>query len=169
MFSWFWQVLFSKLKACVRYFLLFLKDKCISLLVRTKYSQKKFNLQLFFLPTVSQKFILFWATMRYPPPSNFLFRKNNCMYNRDNAHDVTACPDEQSTKRCEPNKPTTNFVKGLQTSITHLMTRSTCHWISNRMRYFFKNIFWSKHFPVTTNCRSRHSRVFLVKPVLKIS
>ena len=41
------------LKACVRYFSLFLKDKCISSLFRTKYIEKKFNLQLFFLPTVS--------------------------------------------------------------------------------------------------------------------
>ena len=62
-----------------------------------------------------------------------------------------------------------NIVKGLQTSVIHLIPGSTCHWISNRMRYFLKNIFWSKHFPATTNCRSRHSRVFLVKPVLKIS
>ena len=62
-----------------------------------------------------------------------------------------------------------NIVKGLQTSVIHLIPGSTCHWISNRMRYFLKNIFWSKHFPATTNCRSRHSQVFLVKPILKIS
>ena len=62
-----------------------------------------------------------------------------------------------------------NIVKGLQNSVVNLIPGSTCHWISNRMRYFFKNIFWSKHFPATTNCRSRHSRVFLVKTVLKIS
>ena len=62
-----------------------------------------------------------------------------------------------------------NIMKGLQTSVIHLIPGSTCHWISNRMRYFLKNIFWSKHFPATTNCRSWHSRVFLVKPVLKIS
>ena len=37
-------------KACVRYFSLFLKDKCISSLFRTKYIEKKFNLQCFFLP-----------------------------------------------------------------------------------------------------------------------
>ena len=55
-------------KACVRYFSLFLKDKCISLLVRTKYIEKKFTLQLFFLSTVSRTFILSWATTRYPPP-----------------------------------------------------------------------------------------------------
>ena len=73
---------------------LFLKDKCISSLFRTKYIEKKFNLQLFFLPTVSRTFILSWATTRYPPPWNFLFRKNNCMCNRDNARDVAACPDE---------------------------------------------------------------------------
>ena len=53
-------------KACVRYFSLFLKDKCISSLFRTKYIEK-FNLQLFFLPTVSRTFILSSATMRYSP------------------------------------------------------------------------------------------------------
>ena len=95
-------------KACVRYFSLFLKDKCISSLVRTKYIEKKFNLQLLLLPTVSRTFILSWATTCYPPPSNFLFRKNNCMCNQDNARDVAACPDGQSTKRSEPNKPSTN-------------------------------------------------------------
>ena len=62
-----------------------------------------------------------------------------------------------------------NIVKGLQTSVIHLIPGSTCHWISNRMRYFLKNIVWSKYFPTTTNRRSRHSREFLVKPVLKIS
>ena len=46
------------LKACARYFSLFSKDKCISSLFRTKYIEKKFNLQLFFLPTVSRTFIL---------------------------------------------------------------------------------------------------------------
>ena len=50
------------IKACVCYFSLFLKDKSISSLVRTKYIEKKFTLQLFFLPTVSQTFILSWAT-----------------------------------------------------------------------------------------------------------
>ena len=39
--------------ACVRYFSLFLKDQRISSLVRLEYIEKKFNLQLFFLPTVS--------------------------------------------------------------------------------------------------------------------
>ena len=48
----------SSFKAYVCYFLIFLKDECISLLVQTKYIEKKFNLQLFFLPTVPQTFIL---------------------------------------------------------------------------------------------------------------
>ena len=159
------------LKACVCYFSLLSKDKCISSIVQTKYIEKKFTLQLFFLPTVSRTFILSWATLRYPPPWNFLFRKNNCMYNRDNACDIAACPDEQSMKRSELNKPSTNqdkHRKGLQTSVILLIPGSTCHWISNRMRYFHKNIFWSKHFPATTNCKSQHSQVFLVKSFLKI-
>ena len=79
-------------KACVCYFLLFLKDKYS--LFRTKYIEKKFNLQLFFLPTVSGTFILSRAITCYPPPRTFLFRKNNCICNQDNACDVVACPDE---------------------------------------------------------------------------
>ena len=38
---------FQLLKACVHYFSLFLKDKCISSLVRTKYIERKFNLVVF--------------------------------------------------------------------------------------------------------------------------
>ena len=53
------------LKACVCYFSLFLKDKCISSLFRTKFRK-----------------------------NNLLIRKNNCMCNRDNARDVAACTDE---------------------------------------------------------------------------
>ena len=68
----------------------------------------------------------------------------------------------------QTNQVQTKTNIGLQTSVIHLISGSTCHWISNRIRYFFKNVFWSKHFPTTTNCRSRDSRVFLVKPVLKI-
>ena len=30
------------------------------------------------------------------------------MCNQDNARDVAACPDELSTKRSEPNKPSTH-------------------------------------------------------------
>ena len=46
------------IKACVHYFLLFLKEKCISSLFQTKYTEKKFNLQLIFLPIVSWIFTL---------------------------------------------------------------------------------------------------------------
>ena len=81
-------------KACVCYFSLFLKDKCISSLFQMQYIEKNFNLQLFFLATVSRTFILSRATTHYPPPWNFLIRNNNCMCNRDNACDVAACSDE---------------------------------------------------------------------------
>ena len=37
-------------KACVRYFSLFLKDKCISLLFRMQYIEKKLTYSCFFLP-----------------------------------------------------------------------------------------------------------------------
>ena len=153
-------------KACVRYFSLFLKDKCISSLFRTKYIEKKFNLQLFFLPTVSRTFILSRATTR-----NFLFRKNNCVIE---TMLVTLPLVQMNTARREANRTNQvqtkmNIMRGLQTSVIHLIPGSTCHWISNRMRYFLKNIFWSKHFPATTNCRSQYSWVFLKKPALKIS
>ena len=59
---------YEKRKAGVRYFSLFLKGKCISSLFRTKYIEKKFNLQLLFLATVSQTFILSRATTCYLPP-----------------------------------------------------------------------------------------------------
>ena len=32
-----------------------------------QYSEKKFNVQLFYLPIVSQTFVLSWATTRCPP------------------------------------------------------------------------------------------------------
>ena len=48
---WFICLVFKMcFKSCVRYSSLFLKDKCISSLIRTKYIEKKFNLQLFFFP-----------------------------------------------------------------------------------------------------------------------
>ena len=58
---------------CVRYFLLFLKEQYVSWLFQTKCVEKKFNLQLFHLPTVSRIFILSWVTKCYPSPRNFFF------------------------------------------------------------------------------------------------
>ena len=134
------NVVGTTFKACARYFSLFLKDKCISSLVRTKYIKKKFNLQLFFLPTVSRTFILSCATTRYPPPWNFLLRKNNCVIETM----LVTLPLVQMNKaRREMNQTnqvqtTINTVNNLQTSVKHLIPSSSCHWISNRMRYFFK-------------------------------
>ena len=51
------QASYLKFKACA-YFSQFLKEQCVSWLFRTKYSEKKFNFQLFYLPTVSRTFIL---------------------------------------------------------------------------------------------------------------
>ena len=147
------------------------KDKCISLLVRTKYIGQKFNIQLFFLPTVSYLF-------SPGPPRATSLLEISCL------EKITVCVIEtmlvtlllvQMNKaqreviRTKQAQSKINIVEGLQTSVIHLILGSTCHWISNWMRYFLKNIFWLKHFPATTNCRSWHSRVFLVKPVLKIS
>ena len=87
------------------------------------------------------------------------------MSNRDNAHDLDIFPDEKITKRSEPNKPSTNQEKHRKRSSNFCYTLNP--W--EHMRNFFKNIFWSKHCPAITDCRSQLSRVFLVKPVLKIS
>ena len=76
------------LKACICYFSLFLKDKCISSLFRTKYIEKKFNLQLFhedlFSPGLPRATRLL--------ETSCLEKITVC--NRDNARDVAACPDE---------------------------------------------------------------------------
>ena len=76
------------------------------------------------------------------------------------------------TKRSQPNKPSTNQYEHRERPSNFCYTLNPWEHMSlniESMRYFLKNIFWSKHFPATTNYRSRHSRVFLVKPVLKIS
>ena len=44
----------GKFKACVRYFSLLLKDKCIFSLFQTKYIEKKFNLSCFFFPVLHE-------------------------------------------------------------------------------------------------------------------
>ena len=54
-----WKIFLKMcLKACVRYFSLFLKEQYVSWLFRTKYFETKFNLQLLYLPNVSRAFIL---------------------------------------------------------------------------------------------------------------
>ena len=159
-------------KACVCYFSLFLKDKCISLLFRMQYIKKNLTYSCFFL-------LLFHEHLFSPGlPCATRLLETSC------SEKITVCvietmlvtlPLVQMNKaRREVNRTNQvqtkiNIVKGLQTSVIHLIPGSTCHWISNRMRYFFKNIFWLKHFPATTNCRSQHLWVFLVKSVLKMS
>ena len=135
-------------KACVCYFSLFLKDKCISSFFWTKYIEKKFNLQLLFLPTVLRTFILSRATTRYPPPWNFLIRKNNCMCNRDNARDAAACSDEQSTKRSEPNKPCTNQDKHHERSSNLCYTLNP--WEHMPLNIKSNEIFFKKYLLVET-------------------
>ena len=135
-------------KACVCFFSLFLKNKCISSLFRTKSIEKKFNLHLFFLPTVSRIFILPWATTRYTPTWNFLFRKNNCMCNRDNARDVAACPDEYSTKRSEPNKPCANQDKHHERSSNFCYTLNP--WEHMPLNIKSNEIFFKKYILVET-------------------
>ena len=74
-------------KARVCYVSLFLKDKSISSLFRTKYIEKKFNLVVF----SSHCFTNIYSLLGYhvlPTSLKLLVLKNNCMCNRDNACDV---------------------------------------------------------------------------------
>ena len=75
---------FLTIKACFHNFSLFLKEQC-AWLFRTKFFEKKFNLQLLYLPIVSQTF-----SSELPHAACLL--KTLC--NRDNACDIAACPDE---------------------------------------------------------------------------
>ena len=169
--EWFTQLFTPLLKACVCYFSLFLKDKYFSSLVKMKYTEKKFTFQLFFFP-------LFHKHLFSPGLPRITCLIETCLEKK------TVCVIEimlvtlplvqmnkaqREVNRTNQVQTKINIVKGLQTSVIHLIPGSTCHWISNRMRYFLKNIVWSKYFAATTNRRSRHSWEFLVKPVLKIS
>ena len=103
---------------------------------------------MFFLSTVSRTFILSWATTRYPPLWNFLFRKNN-LYVIETM--LVTLPLVQMNKARREVKWTNqvqtkiNIVKGLQTSLIHLIPRSTCHWILNRKRYFSNKISFGRN------------------------
>ena len=128
-------------KACVRYFSLFLKDKCISSSFRTKYIEKKFNLQLFFLPSVHEHLFspgLPRATRLLE--TSWLEKITVCVIETM----LVTLPLVQMNKaRREVNRTNQiqtkiNIMKGLQMSVIHLIPGSTCHWISNRMRFFKK-------------------------------
>ena len=120
----------SFFKACVRYFSLFLKDKCISSLFRTKYIENKFNLQLCFFP-------LFHEDLFSPGlPGATRLLETSCL------EKITVCVTETmdvTFPLVQMNKPRRkgnrtnqvqakiNIMKGLQTSIIHLIPGSTCH------------------------------------------
>ena len=107
-------------KASVRYFSVFLKDKCISSLFRTKYIEKKFTLQLFFFP-------LFHEDLFSPGlPCATCLLKTSCL------EKVTVCvietmrvtlPLVQMNKAQREGNRTNqvqtkiNIMKGLQTSV----------------------------------------------------
>ena len=131
---------YENLKACVCYFSLFLKDKCISLLFRTKYIEKKFNLQLLFLPTVSHLF-----SPGLPRATRFL--ENFCL------EKITVCAIEtmlmtlllvqmnkaqREVNQTNQVQTKINLMKGLQMFVIHWIPGSTWHWISNQMKYLLK-------------------------------
>ena len=111
-------------KACLHYFSLFLKDKCISSLFRMKYIEKKFNLQLFFFPLFPEDLI----SPGLPRATRLL--ETSCL------EKITVCvietmlvtlPLVQMNKaRREGNwtnqvQTKINIMKGLQTSFTCLL------------------------------------------------
>ena len=83
-----------------------------------KYIEKKFNLQLFFS---SHHFMKIHSCLSYHVLPAFLklrALRNNCMCNRDNAHDTDIFPGKKIAKRIEPTnqaKTKTNITKGLKT------------------------------------------------------
>ena len=92
--TWFWNnVVNVKLKACVRYFSLFLKEQYVSWLFRTKYFEIKFSLSCFIFPSFHEHLF----SPELPRAAGLL--KSSCfkkitMCNRDNARHVAAFPDE---------------------------------------------------------------------------
>ena len=107
-------------KACVRYFSLFLKGKCISSLFRRKYIEKKFNLQLFFFPLFHEDLI----SLGLPHAAHLL--ETSCL------EKITVCVIEtmlvtlslvqMNKARREVNRTNQvqtkiNIMKGLQTSV----------------------------------------------------
>ena len=136
------------LKACISYFSLFLKDKCISSLFRTNYIGKKFNL-VFFLLTVS------W---RFSPglPRAVRPLKTSCL------EKITLCVIEtmlMTLPLVQMNKARreVNQTNQIQTKINR--SSNVCYTLNPmplniKSNEIFSKIFWSKHFPATTNCRS---------------
>ena len=117
-------------KACVRNFSLFLKDKCISSLFRTKYIEKNLTYSCFFFP-------LFHKHLFSPG-----LPRATCLLETSCLEKITVCvietmlvtlPLVQMNKaRREVNRTNQvqtkiNIMKGLQTSAIHLIPGSTCH------------------------------------------
>ena len=119
-------------KANVRYFSLFLKDKCVSSLFWMKHTEKKFNLLLFFF---SPQFHEHLFSPGLPCATRLL--ETSCW------EKITACVIQtmlvtllfvQMNKAWRQVNRTNQVqtkinMKGLQTSVIHLVPVSTCLWI----------------------------------------
>ena len=118
------------LKACIRCFSLFLKGKCISSLFRTNYIEKKFNSRLVFLLSIHG----YLFSPGLPCATRLL--ETSCL------EKITVCvietmsatlPLVQMNKarregnRTNQEQTKINIMKGLQTSVIHLIPGSTCH------------------------------------------
>ena len=138
---------FIRLKACLHYFSLFLKDKSISSLVWMKYIEKKFTLEFFFFP-------LFHKHLFSPGlPHTTCLLETSClekitMCNWDNAHDVATCPDEWSMKRSELNKPSTNQDKHHKRSSNFCYTLN--RWEHVPLNIKLNEIFFKKYLLIET-------------------
>ena len=73
---------FYRLSLCPLFFTIFKRQMYFFLSSNKVHWKEIYLTVVFFLPTVSWTFILSWATMHYPPPWNFLFRKNNYVWSR---------------------------------------------------------------------------------------
>ena len=112
------------------YFSLFLKDKCVSSLVRTNYIEKKFNLQWYFFPLFHQHSF----SPGLPRATRLL--QTSCLEKITvfviETMLVTLPLVQMNKARREVNrtnqvKTKINTVKGLQTSVIHLIPGSRCH------------------------------------------
>ena len=107
-----------KFIACVRYFFTIFKRKMYFFIISNEMHWKEIKLSVVFS---SYRFMNIHSRLSYqalPAFLKLLVLKNNCMCNRDNAHDIDIFPDKKITKRNEPTnqaKTKTNIAKGLKT------------------------------------------------------
>ena len=124
------QVFFTNLKACVCYFSLFLKDKFISSLFRTKYIKSTLTYSCFFFPLLHKHLI------SPEPPCTTHLLETSCLEKITvfviETMLVTLPLVQMNKAQREGNRTNhvqtkINMMKGLQTSVIHIIPGSKCH------------------------------------------